>query len=463
MEKKKKYFDKIELLFKLFYLAFVLISFNSFCARASYISYLSYAIVALGAFVFLTRLTHLKDYLNRNVWILLAFVFSYALASIKTMQYGLMENIQAIAWMGLMFFTVFAYDKTRDRETFLFEFKYLSGFFLVYTFIMAIIGIAMMILNFAYLKVVDDTNIYIIGGGFIWNRLYGCYMDPTYGSIFALTSIIFSIYYLKIVSSKRLKGLLVANIILEFIHMSCSDSRTALVALFLAATVCVFLLLKDKGKNILVSALIAVVVAVLLMGSAVGIQKVAGVIHMKTAEWYYSDENLSEEELAILLDEYRLGRTEDEINGGDLSNNRFAIWANAIDIFKTNPVTGISFRNIIEYARDKMPEGFIAKSGFESMHNSIIDILVSQGVIGIALFVALVVSVFITIFKKAPLLTGDDRRMFIYFFTCLTLIFGSMMFYSETFYMNTGSAFNFWMILGILVNYILPNAKEEAV
>lgn len=463
MEKKKKYFDKIELLFKLFYLAFVLISFNSFCARATYISYLSYVIVALGAVVILTRLTHLKDYLNRNIWILLAFVFSYALASIKTMQYGLMENIQAIAWMGLMFFAVFAYDRTRDRETFWLEFKCLSGFFLVYTFIMAIIGIVMMILNYAYLKVVDDTNLYIIGGGFLWNRLYGCYMDPTYGSIFALTSIILSLYYLKLVSSKKLRGLFITNIVLEFIHMSCSDSRTALVALFLAATVCAFLLLKNRGKNIFVSGIVAVLISVLLVGGAVGTQKTAGFIHTKTAEWYYSGENLSEEELAILLDEYRLGRTEDEINGGDLSNNRFAIWSNAIDIFKANPITGISFRNIIEYARDKMPEGFIAKSGFESMHNSIIDILVSQGGIGIALFVALVVSVFITFFKKAPLLNDEDRRMFIYFFTCLTLIFGSMMFYSETFYMNTGSAFNFWMILGILVNYILPNAKEETV
>ena len=95
------------------------------------------------------------------------------------------------------------------------------------------------------------------------------------------------------------------------------------------------------------------------------------------------------------------------------------------------------------------------------MHNSFVDILVSQGIIGMLIIIALIVSVFTSLFKKHKYIQDEDYGRFLLAFSCIAGIFAEMMFYSETFYMNTGSAFMFWYFLGYIFNYLIPNSKGE--
>lgn len=87
------------------------------------------------------------------------------------------------------------------------------------------------------------------------------------------------------------------------------------------------------------------------------------------------------------------------------------------------------------------------------MHNFLVDILVSQGAIGIAIVLVLIAVVVVQLWKYAFFAEGKDYIDFVYGLACIAAIFVSMMFYSETFYMNTGGAFLFWYLLGYIVNY----------
>lgn len=471
MIKDKALENKIELIFKLLYFAFTLISFNSFCARQFYISYISYAIVAFGALILINRLTHIKDYLNSKIWLLVAFVISYVLGAINTLRYGVMENIQAVAWMSIQFFVVFAYDVKKEKELARKEFKIITTFFIAYTMLMAIIGLALMIAKYECYTVID--GMYVIAAGFLFNRLWGCYIDPNYGAIFSLVSILLSMYYFKN-SNKKVKIALIVNILVEYLYICYSDSRTGRLAIILSIATLVYLLLikcddfriKDKiitlsgVKKVISVAFVALLCAAFVWGGTKVVKIATSDIKVEIAKVQAMEQGFSEKEAELLADNDRIGRYDEEINGGDVSNNRFEIWKSGLDIFKANPIIGISFRNIIEYARAEMPEGFIATSGFESMHNFLVDILVSQGIIGIVILLGFVILIISPILKIVPKLGVSEYNQFTFMFASLVAIFVSMLTYSEAFYMNTGGAFLFWYFLGYISNYMLVTKEN---
>ena len=463
--------NRIELVFKLLYFVFVLLSFNSFCARQFYISYISYVVVAFGAFILVNRLTHMKDYLNSKIWLLVAFILSYLLGAINTLRYGIMENIQAVAWMSIQFFAVFAYDIRKDKDFANKEFKVITAFFIAYTMLMAIIGLTLMIAKYEYYTVID--GMYVIAAGFLFNRLWGCYIDPNYGAIFSLVSILLSMYYFKS-SNKKIKLILILNILVEYLYICYSDSRTGRLAIILSIAALVYLLLikRDKfeigdksieligAKKVVVVAFVALLCAGVVWSGTKVVKLTTSEIKVAIAKSTAIEQGATEEQAEVIADYDRIGRYDEEINGGDVSNNRFEIWKSGIDIFKANPITGISFRNIMEYARTEMPTGFIATSGFESMHNFLVDILVSQGIIGIAILLVFVVLILKPTLLAAPKLGLADYNQFVFMFASLVAIFVSMLTYSEAFYMNTGGAFLFWYFLGYISNYMLVNKEN---
>jgi len=438
----QNYFEK---LFKTSYLLFVLISFNVFFARHWYIPHLSYVIVALGVVVGIMRLLHVRDYLNVGVFLLLSFVCSYALGAVNSFDYGYIDNVKAVVWMLIQYFLIFAFDKNADYSK---ERDIIFAVILVYTCVSAIISITMMLMRWQYYSLVD--GMYWVLGGFVDNRLWGVYTDPNYGAILSIVSIVISLFYLTGDGSKdkRIKAVLVINIVLEYLYLCYADSRTGLLAV-VAAVVIACVLWVSKSKGFARSIALAIVLSTILVVGSYGIRNLTSAARVEIAKISATRAGMSQEEIAMEMDLARVGRVDEQIGGGtDVTNNRIAIWGNAIEIFKQHPIVGISYRNIREYAYDKIPDTY---AEFESMHNFFFDILVSQGIIGVAILFMLMGWVIWTLIKKYKDLT--DYREFAFMMAIIAAIFASMLTYSETFYMNTGGAFIFWYVLGYLVNY----------
>ena len=463
MIKNRETTYRIELVFKISYFILTIISFNIFCARQFYVTLLSYVVVCIGLLVGVFRIKRLNNYVNQKVWLLVAFVLSYILGAINTFRYGYIENVQALVWMCIQYFLVFSFDVNQDERLVLKEFNAISILFIAYTFIVAVAGIIMVIANWGHYKEMDGL---IFAVGFIWNRLWGCYVDPNYGAIFSLISIVLSIYFFKKSSNKIIKVALIINIIFEYLYICYSDSRTGRLAVIIVITVflyCTFVKqfeYNNKNLKVMMAMFVAMVIALLLWGSIYLVRNITSELQVEDSYNAAIESGFSSEEAKYFADLSRIGRHQEEINEGDVSNNRFDIWFSAFDIFKANPIFGVSFRNIMDFAIDKQPDGFIAVSGFDSMHNAFVDILVSQGIIGIILVAALVYCVLSDIFKKINCLDKEHYSLVVALFSSVVAIVVSMMFYSESFYMNTGGAFLFWYFLGLIVNYILPREAK---
>ena len=73
---------------------------------------------------------------------------------------------------------------------------------------------------------------------------------------------------------------------------------------------------------------------------------------------------------------------------------------------------------------------------------------------------AYIILVLVLIFKNFFKFKGEKYKYHTVLLSIIAPIFASMMFYSETFYMNTGGAFLFWLTLGYLVQSVTMKPSD---
>ena len=445
---KSQCYEKAELIFKLCYLCLTFISFNTFFARQWYLSVFSYVIVTFATVFTLLRLIRIRDYFTPPIFVLMLLWIAYIFSSINTIRYGYLENAQALAWMFIQYFLIFAYDKKRDEQSLIEERNAIHIFILIYTSIAAIIAFVMMATGYSYFKVIDGYNIF---GGFVMNRLFGIYMDCNYGAILSIISIILSLKYYKLTNVK-MRILLIINIIVEYLFVCYSDSRTGLIAISVAMFI-YFITTKNvgnriKSKKFWKNVFFGLVLAICVASSVLIIKEVSSAITTELATMRIDVSNINESEQQKLIEEAKVGRYDNGIAEKNVKNVRFLIWGSAVDLFKAHPILGVSFRNNIETAQAEMCSTFIAGAGYDSMHNFVFDVLSSQGIVGIMLVAILMALSFVSVGKNY-----NEYEDYGIMLSIVAVIFVSMIFYSEAFYMNTPGAFIFWYILGYMVNY----------
>lgn len=471
------------LFFKILYLLLGFLSFNSISANSTFLTVYSYGLTAIGCCYFIYRLFHFNSYKKTKGLLLLSlFLLSYVLSSVLTVKYGVVSNIKAMIWLAVNFFLLYANNLEQSIEDIKREVIIIGWVIIAYTFIVSFLGIGCFVLNYHSYKIVNGIGTIT---GFLWNRLWGFYSDPNYGAVLAVVSVLLSVFYLFISKKIIVKIFLIINVLVEILYITFSDSRTAQIAMIVAFGWAVIVFanrmksiskIKPALKSVVVLSLTFLVVASSLLATkgaeSLGNQYLLA-IHDRDSVFFYwmdpdkKDEILSNEEVQPPenigseggVGNQPLGRPIEDMGaeGGDISNRRFAIWGSAIEIFKTSPITGVSFRNIIPYTKDRLPETYIVnndQTAFASMHNMFVDVMVSQGTIGVVLLIAFVCIVLFTIFKKIFRLNAEDYSFCSALLCVIVPIFVSSFFYSEIFYINTAGSVIFWIALGYLISLI---------
>ncbi len=472
------------LLFKILYLFLGFMSFNSFTANSIFLTYCSYFVTLIGACYFVFRLLNFNAYKKtKGIILLILFLLSYVLSSVITIQYGVSSNIKAIIWMGMQFFLLYAYDSNRTVEEIKREAIIIGWVIIGYTFIVSLLGIGCFALVYNNYVIVNDVATIT---GFLWNRLWGFYSDPNYGAILSIISFVLSFFFILKYKRKGITVFLIINMITEMFYITFSDSRTAQVSMAVTfAWMAVIFVRKVRFVEVLKPFLRIIVIGgitlAVVISSFACVQgiKIVGNKYLDSVKnpdsvlfyWFDAEKRESYTPNIVIDDDpeikdFVIGRPVEDMGGegGDVSNRRFSIWGSAIEVFKTKPLTGVSFRNVVPYALENLPETYIVnnnQTNFASMHNLFMDVLVSHGLLGIGLFIAFMILVLIAIFKK---LFKLDRQDYIFYGLVLSIIvpiFVSSFFYSEILYINTSGAVIFWIALGYLMNLSDKLQKEE--
>ena len=390
----------------------------------------------------------LKKISIRGNILLFLFLFALVLSTILNGPIGFMANIKLIIWQIIYLFVVFQIGSTMEMQTCI---KLLEKIIIITWDLLSTISVMMFFVHFSYVAPLDKfyNGLRV---GFVENRLYGIFADPNFAGTISVVIIVFSVYYL--FSEKNtsfIKFSRIFSILIQFIYIVLSGSRTAFIALIVVSFCGAFFSYnKIKTPKSFFSYITCLLVSIAVLLCIVGGESAVKIVFPKLAENVPTVNFFIENSSGSNKEDLTLTRDDVE-NKEDVSNNRFELWESSFDIFKTTPIVGTSPRNLLSYAMKHLPNTFISTKR-QTSHNFFFYLLATTGLLGtipMISFITIKVLGSLRILLTANFAKYD--RFLMENLVCLAILI-SAIFLTELILVNKIGAFLFWLYLGKITN-----------
>lgn len=405
----KKVFDLS--LFRILIIAFASVNmiplFNDlFLSRVVYVLFVAWALLLLVYKTFVQ-----KTLLKPKYSALLFAVFLLAgLSIIVNYKNGFSHNVMTLYMPVVFAFLLYIPDSGKGLMR---EVRLVNSFFIGFTFFVSAASFVMYMFRIGFTFL--NRNGVNIRQGFLENRLFGLYISPNVGVVFAVTSVLLTLVSIFFVGKKPVKRIVMAfycvNVLLQYVYFLLANSRGGLVA----ASATIFLLivfgrydftvfrLKFKVKTVLSKLACLVLVFGTLFLAEAPVKYALSYVPMVTEKTIH----LKKPDVTDDTGETNLTRI--EAGSEDVSNGRIQIWRGAYKIWRYQPLFGVANADVIEKDIEKsyMPTDTLSKENIYwlnrangNMHNAFIQIGVHYGTAALFLIVLFLLLIFIFIFKK---------------------------------------------------------------
>ena len=448
MTRRSLWLDRLLILFEGLFLLVGFLQYSSLTFGRPIISWVQWPTLALGGVLVLIRLIGWKQYYKTPaLWLFLLFAVSYAVSSVFNLKYGWYDNFRFLVFLGFQITLLYPNGAGEAVTASLKRWEIFSWLFVAGTAVLSLLSFVFLFTGYAKMFEQELGPTYYIG--FWWGRLFGAYWDPNIGAVMAVMSAVLSAFLLMKYRALALRILLGFNLAVQLLYVEFSDSRAAKIVLVLGVMVMTYLFLlpvfrERKGwQRQLLALAIAVVLAAAILALLMGCGRLFNAISTSIDPGSALDPNAT-----------AIGREADIAS--DISNRRFDIWKSAWDLFKTSPVVGVSHGNIIEYAKANLPDTYIINNdhmAFGTMHNVVVDVLVSQGVIGVLFFLIGAIWMAVTVFRRtAAFFASEHFRAYATAFTLVVVAVVSSLFMTELVYVISPLTLLFWVSVGTLIH-----------
>lgn len=450
----------LELIFKCMFLMYTMVSFNSILFGSRMISFILWPTLFLGAGLILWRLIKYKNYYRAPALpAMFLFLASFAASMLLHLQYEFKNNFINLIFLAFYFLLFYLNDENRDLQQIKKEIRFIAWIFIAFMTISVAISLVQMFTGYSHMSIVNDDNYEVITG-FRWGRLWGVFLEPNVAAVMAVIACFFSVYFFVHYKNIILKVILAINVVLQMLYIAFSDSRTAIVSIFGSIFLGVFAFLWYNHKagvlNFVKATAIALIVA--LVAAAMPHSTVLAYNAVVNDIEANNNTDIVEQnpEMPTVDRTYDL----DE----DISNRRFEIWKSAVGIFKKTPVFGTSFCGIRPFARENLPDTYIInndQTDFRGMHNEVLNVAVSQGIVGLTALLWMCVAILIFLLKRFRKVQKQNINMACLLLACVFCFVCSIMFTSAgVFYYSAPGIPLFWMLLGYLVFIVKKSSAE---
>jgi O-antigen ligase len=383
-----------------------------------------------------------KDILQKRNILFLMFFVVIALSSIWNYRYDFFGNIKVIMILFTQFILFYSVSLFLTKEQFR---GCLKRLFLVISLpwiLASAASLVLYLLNIKYLiHYIDDRT---IRQGFVHGRLFGLFSDPNFAAFTSLLIGFGLVYILMDVKKQIFRCFIYASILINMLYMIMSNSRTVLIAA--VAAIIIFVLLHTKRKEghltkkrIISKTLLTILVMLAVYFASLGIMTLSGCL---------INPNRSTDELV-----------RDDMDLDNISNNRFTIWENYLNLFMNKPLLGTSPRGTFPYAEEIDPDGFLFETQYE-VHNGYLSLLVTTGIIGFIVMVLLFIRHIIPI-KKLIQSNHSLNSENILCITYLVMILIFTFFFTNIFFTNNIETMLFWLCLGFVQPSLLISSHER--
>ncbi len=396
---------------------------------------------------------------SRVTLCMLAFLLVCCVSTLYNFQYGVVSNIKTIVWTAIHLFILFASSRGKSANQVFREMKLVFTPYTVIWLAGIVLSLALFITQTGGYVTMADWS--VTEYGFMQERLFGVFTDPNVAGVLSLVSISISISCVYGKCGRFSKIYHIFNIFCCVLYAVLAGSRTTLlagaIALFVVLTLYFFQRMDRKQQKGLAKRIICVGCSAVI---AVAVLFCNNYVHKALAYMpsIYSEMS-TKSETHHPLRPVKIDR-EDVGEDHDFSNQRFAIWADALTLFQQSPILGTSPRNHLAYAEKYSPAGIINQKQY-SIHNGYLAVLVTTGIVGAAIFLLLIFYCLQTLYRSflsKKYKTGNSRYLPLLFIVILlaTSAFPMM----GIFFGNSISEVAFWLIMGYLFT-IVPNQFDE--
>ncbi len=402
----------------------------------------------------------------------LLFVFAGVISALVNYQYELFSNIKILAIMAVQFncfYMLNTHWKNHGSKELV---QKLMQSFLVIWFVSVAISLGEFIVGYAMDLGPDHDDISYLRQGFYDERLFGTFADPNYASALSVVAICFCIIFLQRKQKNIfLKIYYIINILIQWLYIVLSGSRSALLSICVGLGSVVLILLwnylRKKEAAYVHCIIIPIFVALFCVGIACGcytatkdiMSYVPGCYEQIIDEETIDDDDQGSTSLPQKVDLNR----EDVENSDNVSNNRFTIWKDAITIWKTTPIIGATSRGYLEYAKDHVGNLYIVERSYVT-HNGYLSTLLFSGILGTAVMVVWLGFLLYRIIKylvyKSSFRNSEYREVVLLFAGILSMGAATMLL-SMVFYETMISGAIFWMMCGYILDLTKNPQKEK--
>ncbi|KRM78172.1 hypothetical protein FC84_GL001194 [Lapidilactobacillus dextrinicus DSM 20335] len=432
----------------------ILRSINVYSLLPSVIDSIAFMMLAIfGAVIilynFFQQLRN-KSVISYDLFLILFLIIMF-LTSLLNFKYGITNNIKTIIWSAIYFLIIYAFSSNEGLSK---NFYNIILKTLVYAyFLISLFSLAMYLFQYSYFRPGDlNTRVRI---GFLESRLFGLYGDPNFGGVIALIVVLVSLYCLINRTLILNRIFLWINIVIQMILIILTGSRSAVLLGMIAAAICTFLFTLNikqlQKRNVILRWLISLLAAIVVV---IGLNFIIEVLKnylQRVPELFAIFKDSTNTPKQKIVDEVSLTR-HDVAQSTDISNLRFSIWKSAFQLFESRWLFGVSPRNMILYAKDAFPNGFIATRGFKT-HNAWIDVLTSTGITGLITCISFAIRKIKQVFSKGIFSLSVSHRIEYLYFLSVVILTGFSFLVNVIFFTNDVCSFLFWLFLGYLVSH----------
>lgn len=466
---KKDYVRILEWSFKIAYLLLGLATFNAFLYSSPIQPLLVKLCLVLGILTLIGRLIFFRDYIKTPGWIVLAlFCVSFLLSIFVNRSYGQAgADIKWLIWTGMLFFLLYVCDSSKSVQAYKKEFSVIAHIIIIYGALSAAAGLIMM--KTLYYKVWLTGDGETMFAGFRWGRLWGIYTDPNYGGVLSTAAVLLCLYFIlekKGMIKKVIYGVL---IVLNCGYIVFSDSRTSEICLIAALGFWgIYSAVTKKGsvkRRCIGLAAIAVFSAAFL-GGAFYLKAEVSTQVQKQMDVKLKKELANKPKQTLNDQQTRHDKSRKDDLKADVSNGRIALWTGGLEVWKTKPVLGTGYNSFLPYVKDKLPDSYLINNPqgeYVSLHNTYLNILAYQGIVGFVIFFVFLILVLIRWWRGQASVKDGDRNYIAVLSACVLTAGISMVFLLDGLYTNSPGSFALWTFLGYLMHDTVKEGIEEKV
>ena len=402
-------------------------------------------------------------------WLLL-FCGLYLITAFINERSYLMSNLKTLSYMVLFSVLLYGHDKNKKMIEWKKEVRTIMVVFVWTTVLLSFICLMTYIFQINIEILTGDGYMHI---GMADNRLWGLY-NPNIGGNIDVLSIIFSVMLLLTLQKKRWYKVaaLVLNIILQYVCLILTSSRTSLYTLIICLFAFLFLTFASKFKIFSIRTLkgfsLNLIMAFLVAGSLYGISApvknamayVPGIVNVDLGKLVEKKTEKDEEDKKKIKKDsskkkIELTRLEVlENRDGGILTGRLYIWKAGLKAWQRSPIFGISKNTIYDYSKEYISDKQWLIPMETSLHNGYITVLVASGIVGFIVYILFLIFNIIPMIKTAFI--HMQKENYILFAGCLVVVASFLMiecFEARIVYRTEIFTAMFWLICGLVFNY----------